>query len=379
MDTSTQAAMVLHRLPQIGASTYWRLLDAFGTPEIVLDLSPTDLKPYLNEQALTQLLQYQQQRESSVIGQTVSRDIEWIQEAGATVIDSQSEHYPAFLKEIYKPPPLLYLRGDPSCLNLPQIAMVGSRSPSHSGRENGFEFAQSLAKAGFTITSGLALGVDGAAHLGALTANGKTLAVLGTGVDIFYPRRHRDLVWKIIDNGGAIISEFPLGCEARPNHFPQRNRIISGLSLGVLVVEASLKSGSLITAGYAMQQNREVFAIPGSIHNPTSRGCHALIRNGATLVECVEDMIQHLEALLALKRQEITPSKSPQACHAKVVHRNLNEQQQKLLSCLSFEVVSVEMLLARSGMEVSEIMSNLVVLELMGLVGQMGVGYQRCK
>lgn len=190
--------------------------------------------------------------------------------------------------------PLLFIAGDPSLLERPQLAMVGSRRASRNGLDNAHAFSRSLAGAGFVITSGLALGIDGAAHQGALDVDGKTVAVLGTGLERLYPQRHIGLARQIVEAGGALVSELPLDCPPQASNFPRRNRIISGLSLGVLVVEASPSSGSLITARLAAEQGREVYAIPGSIHHPGARGCHQLIRQGAALVESVEDVLEAL-------------------------------------------------------------------------------------
>src|SRR5690606_10493791 len=205
----------------------------------------------------------------------------------------------------------LYVRGNIECLELPQLAIVGSRTPSAGGRDNAFAFARDLASHGFAITSGLALGVDGAAHAGALAGGGKTLAVFGTGIDSVYPGRHKQLAEQILAEGGALISEFPLDTRSMAANFPQRNRLIIGVSLCTLGVEAAHPRGALITARLALQQNREVFAIPGSIHNPLARGCHSLIRQGATLVECAQDIVDQLGGLLTFKREQLAqPPKS---------------------------------------------------------------------
>jgi DNA processing protein len=198
------------------------------------------------------------------------------------------------LAEISDPPPLLFVAGDPSILDRPQLGMVGSRRASRPGIDTATAFARSLAGAGFVITSGLALGIDGAAHQGALDVGGATIGVLGTGIEKLYPQRHRQLAQRMREAGSAVVSEFPLDAGPQPQNFPRRNRIISGLSLGVLVVEASVASGSLITARLAAEQGREVYAIPGSIHHPGARGCHQLIRDGAVLVETVEHILEAL-------------------------------------------------------------------------------------
>ena len=224
----------------------------------------------------------------------------WLSGVGAQIIPITSLDYPQQLKQISSAPPLLYSLGQTDNLHLPQIAIVGSRRMTRGGENNALQWSRFLANSGFTITSGLALGVDGCAHRGALEAtNGKTVAVMATGIDSIYPQRHRQLAEQILDSGGTLVTEFHPNEKPLPTHFPRRNRIISGLSLGVLVVEAAVKSGSLITARYALEQNREVFAIPGSIHNPQSRGCHLLIKEGAQLVESGDDIIAELGGAMA--------------------------------------------------------------------------------
>lgn len=215
----------------------------------------------------------------------------------------EDDEYPPLLKQIDDAPPLLYVLGDAAALNHPQLAIVGSRHASHQGIGNARQFAKDIASQGLAVTSGLALGIDTAAHEGALAGNGITLAVLGTGVDVLYPARNRSLAAQITEQGGALVSEFPLGTTPQRSLFPKRNRLISGLSVGTIVVEAALQSGSLSTARHGMSQNRAVFAIPGSIHNPLSRGCHALIREGATLLESTEQIAQEVTSLLAFHYQ----------------------------------------------------------------------------
>ena len=274
--------------------------------------------------------------------------------------------YPRLLAEIHRPPPLLFVRGDPTALSLPQLAIVGSRRASSGGLNSARAFAAALAASGFAITSGLALGVDGAAHRGALE-RGKTVAVFGTGIDICYPRQHRNLAQAILDGGGTLVSEFPLGLTPKRENFPQRNRIISGLGLGVLVVEAARGSGSLITARLAMEQGREVFAMPGSVHNPQARGCHWLIREGATLVETVDDIVEHLGGLLAYKGEEAAPVPPAAA----------TDDEVRLLEAMGFDPVSADTLVERTGMAISRLTGILVGLELKGVVENVGGLYLR--
>lgn len=270
--------------------------------------------------------------------------------------------YPLLLREIHRPPPLLYVRGDITLLSLPQLAIVGSRRASSGGLATARAFAAELAAAGFAITSGLALGIDAAAHRGALE-RGQTVAVLGAGVDVAYPRQHAVLGEQILAAGGALVSEFPLGFAPRRENFPQRNRIISGLSLGVLVVEAAIKSGSLITARLAMEQGREVFAMPGSVHNPQAKGCHQLIREGATLTETVADIVAQLGGLLAYKAEEASRAALPVA---------LSDEESLVLDAMGFEPTDIDSLMVATGMGIAGLTAALVSLELQGLVENSG-------
>ena len=287
------------------------------------------------------------------------------------ILTLNQEAYPPLLKQIYDPPPILYYRGDIALITQPQLAMVGSRRSTQQGNSNALLFAKAFAKAGFTVTSGMALGIDTESHLGALDVEGKTIAVLGRGVDVVYPWRNRHLYQRLIDKG-LIVSELPLGSEPKQGHFPRRNRIISGLSLGVLVVEASLQSGSLITAKCALEQDREVFAMPGSIHNPASRGCHALIRQGAKLVETVDHVMEEFNGWLNDKQSAVSPTQ-PQQDPSK----GLAAKQQQLLALIGFDAVSIDALQQRSNISVTELMAELVQLELAGLVENIAGHYQR--
>jgi DNA processing protein len=299
----------------------------------------------------------------------IDYDLSWLEQKNNSIITLDDANYPPQLKEIADAPPLLFVRGNPELLALPQIAIVGSRNPSTIGQETAFSFAKTLSHYGFVITSGLALGIDAASHQGALNAKGYTIAVAGTGLDRVYPARHKELATEIV-NTGAIISEFPLGTTAKANHFPRRNRIISGLCQGLLVVEAAKQSGSLITARMALEQNREVFAIPGSIHNPLARGCNALIREGAKLVETTQDILEELnqynqqdEKLSPLTMQSI-----------------LDLEQQTLLNRVMFSPTSIDNLVENTGKSVEVVSSMLLILELQGyLEATAGGCYMRVK
>lgn len=372
--TAITAAMALLRLPQTAAGVYWQLIDKFGCAAAALQAPGAQLRSFLSEQALAQLRDYRRRGNDSALGRRLQQDLAIVEQLGVAIVDLHSSLYPGLLREIHRPPPLLYVKGDPACLSLPQIAVVGSRKPSPGGHHNAMRFSRALAEAGFAITSGMALGIDAAAHAGALAAAGKTLAVLGTGIDIVYPRRHTALAQSILDRGGALVSELPPATPACPSNFPQRNRLISGLSMGVLVVEAALKSGSLITARLGLQQNREVFAIPGSIHSPMSRGCHALIRDGATLVEAVEDMVEPLGGLLALQRQLATEAAQPEP---RQIPAELQQNTEQLLAAMGYDPVSVDVLVERTGLCAGDINAGLISLELQGLISRTAWGYQR--
>jgi DNA processing protein len=275
--------------------------------------------------------------------------------------------YPDLLKQISSPPPLIYGYGDPEYLSNYQIAIVGSRTPSPQGRENAKYFASHLSECGWTITSGLALGIDGLSHQGAMLGGFITIAVLGTAIDKMYPRRHIGLAEKILLNDGVIISEFAPNTLGRAEYFPRRNRLISGLSVGTLIVEAAIRSGSLITARCALEQNREVFALPGSIHSPMSAGCHHLIQQGAKLVTCVEDINEEFQHLIlpSLTKKEDKLEKNMLQSLA----------LDKLLDSVDFEVTPLDIVAQRSGIEVADVMSRLLEFELRGIVAAVPGGY----
>jgi DNA processing protein len=284
----------------------------------------------------------------------------WLDDPLNHLVAITDPDYPPLLREISDPPPLLFVRGDATLLCAPQLAVVGSRNPSHGGCDNARAFCESLTHAGLVVTSGLALGIDACAHEAALAAGGRTIAVAATGLDRVYPAVHRELAHRIVVQG-ALVSEFPLGTPPRREHFPRRNRLISGLSLGVLVVEAALKSGSLITARLAAEQGREVFAIPGSIHSPLARGCHALIRQGAKLVETAPDVIEELGALAQFVATSpgsvaTAPGTPPDVA------------QQELLELMGYDPVEVDTLIVRSGLTPGGVSSMLLHMELCGLI-----------
>ncbi|MFA7388333.1 MAG: DNA-processing protein DprA [Thiohalobacteraceae bacterium] len=354
--------LALLRAPGIGPISFSRLMQAAPGPDQLFAYAlASSALPEATRAAL---------RAPDEAG--IDRDLGWAAEAGNRILSLASPDYPPLLREIPDPPPLLFLQGDPACLRSPQLAMVGSRNPSPGGRDNALEFARHLAAVGLTITSGLALGIDAASHRGALDRNGPTLGVMGTGPDRIYPTRHRALAQEIVAGGGAVLTEFPTGVEPRPENFPRRNRIISGLSLGTLVIEAALRSGSLTTARHAVEQGREVFAIPGSIHNPMARGCHALIRQGAKLVECAQDILEELGGIAA-SRDADAPARTDQPAPDAV-----SPDHQQLLDRMGFDAISVDQLAGRSGLTAAAVSSMLLILELQGRVkSQAGGRYVR--
>ncbi|MBA3731560.1 MAG: DNA-protecting protein DprA, partial [Gammaproteobacteria bacterium] len=280
--------LTLLRVPGVGPVTYKALIRVFGSPGQALRARHSELKRFgFTEEIFAHF--------SKPNLHAIDQDLAWSAQPPHHVLVIGDPEYPRQLREIHGPPPVLFVNGDPHCLADPQIAIVGSRRPTPAGRDNAHTFAAHMANAGLIVTSGLAIGIDGASHEGALAAGGLSIAVAATGLDRVYPARHRELATRIAARG-ALVSEFPTGVAPRAEHFPRRNRLISGLSLGVLVVEAARRSGSLITAGCAAEQGREVFAIPGSIHNPVARGCHHLIRQGAKLVESAYDILEEIRS-----------------------------------------------------------------------------------
>jgi DNA processing protein len=298
------------------------------------------------------------------------------EQCNSQIIPFNDKNYPLLLKQIYDPPLLLFIQGNVGLLNQVQIAMVGSRNASINGRDNAFDFAKQLADLGWVITSGLALGIDGAAHKGVLAAKGNTIAVVATGLDQVYPARHRELAKNILNNNGAIISEFLPRTPPKPGYFPKRNRIISGLSCGVLVVEATIKSGSLVTARCAIEQNREVFAIPSSINNPQAKGCHWLIKQGAKLVDNIADIVDEMD-LLPQSGLNLRVNKDNELSFEENQKQNLFNDS--LLASVGYEITPVDMVVSRSKLPINVVLTRLTMLELKGLVVTAPGGYLRVK
>lgn len=299
----------------------------------------------------------------------VEKDLLWAEKEDHHIITINDADYPALLQEIPNPPLVLFVMGNLGLLKFSQIAMVGSRNPTPFGIENAHSFAEALASTGLVITSGFAAGIDAASHRGAIESFGKTIAVMGTGLNERYPMYHTPLAEKIVAAGGVLLSEFPLDAKAKAWHFPLRNRIISGLARGTLVVEATLRSGSLITARLAAEQGREVFAIPGSIHNPLARGCHYLIRQGAKLVEEPLDILEEFPEFIANIKEQVVRSKSVEK------KNKLDYEYQKLLDCTDFDITTADVLAARINLPVSRVSIMLVELELQGLIKRVKNGY----
>jgi DNA processing protein len=359
MDASERRFWVaLTHAPEFGSRRFLALLERFCRPANLFTESPRSLEAAGASAALIDYLR-------APDWARIDRDLGWLDHPQRHCIAFAEDAYPALLREIPAPPPLLFVEGDPGALNVRQIAVVGSRNPSPYGQRVAFRTAAELAACGYAVTSGLALGIDAAGHRGALSAAGKTLAVLGTGLDQTYPRSHQALREEIAATG-AVISDFPLGTPPLAANFPRRNRLISGLSRGTLVVEAALRSGSLITARLAVEQGRDVFAIPGSIDNPLARGCHELLRQGAKLVENVSDILDELGGFIAANPLAAQPGGSP---------AEFDAASRELLKYVACEPTSVDTLVAATGFSAEQVASLLVMLELQGYVASSAGGH----
>lgn len=375
--------LALARVPGIGAVKFAQLIKSFQSPKAVFMASRQEWQAFgLKEEMIKHLLNPE--------WAPIDRDMQWLTQPNNYLLTLQHPAYPVHLRQIHAPPPMLFVHGDYRLLSSPQIAIVGTRNPSVQGIRCAEEFARDLVQAGLIVTSGLAEGIDAAAHWGALST-GKTIAVVGTGLDRVYPAKNLQLAHQIAEQG-ALVSEFPLGTRPKTSHFPQRNRIISGMSLGTLVVEASTRSGALITARQTAEQGREVFAIPGSIHNPLARGCHALIKEGAKLVENAQDIFEELLIYLPLTLTSTYPEQSDvnnnqQSASSSTVSPNsfnsfedqeLDAQYLHLLEKMGTHPASIDDLVELSGLMAEEIASMLLILELRGLVvSQSGGLYAR--
>ena len=345
--------------PGIGGATQRKLLKAFGLPEAVFSADRRALRELIGEKLTTLLLTTDNRS-------AVDAACAWTDVAGQHIVTLADGEYPQALLEIADPPSLLYVRGRLELLNQAALAIVGSRNPTAQGIQNGERFAAAFADAGLIIISGLALGIDSAAHRGALAAGGSTVAVVGTGIDRVYPARNRELALEIGERG-AIVSEFALGTPVSAGNFPRRNRLISGMTRGVLVVEATIDSGSLITSRLAGEQGREVFAIPGSIHSPQSRGCHMLIKQGAKLVETVQDVLE-----------ELCWSALPAPDRTSAGQDGDGAPDDELLALMGFDPCGLDVLAGRSGLTADALSVKLLHLELDGRVASLPGGrYQK--
>jgi DNA processing protein len=348
-------------IPGLGGQAQRKLLTALGLPAQILAAGRAVLARHIGETLAQRIAQRDAQA-------AVDAALTWAAQPGHHILTLADADYPQQLLQTADPPTLLYVWGNPALLARPGIAVVGSRNATAQGLSNAEHFSAALSAAGLTIVSGLALGIDAAAHRGALRGKGSTVAVLGTGIDIRYPTRNRTLYEAIVE-AGALVSEFPLGTPAVSTNFPRRNRIISGIARGVLVVEAALSSGSLITARLAGEQGRELYAIPGSIHSPLSKGCHALIKQGAKLVESAQDVLEELQLPAAI----VSPATPAAATRAAAT-----EEADALLALLGGDPCGIDLLCQRSGLTPESVSAMLLTLELEGKVASLPGGrYQR--
>lgn len=356
--------LLLAMVSGIGPRLRQLLLERFGSPTAILDAAPSALRDVQGiGPKLTRAI-------SQARGEIdVAAEIELCQTHGIQLLSANDEKFPRMLREIHDPPSVLFVRGEILPQDALSIAIVGSRHATPYGKEQAERLGASLSRAGLTIVSGLARGVDAAAHRGALNAGGRTLAVLGSGLLNIYPPEHKDLARDVAAQG-ALISENPLRSPPMSGSFPQRNRIISGLSLGVIVVEASDRSGALITARHALEQGREVFAVPGRVDNRMSRGCHRLIRDGAKLLETADDVLEELGPLVA------AVPRGPEANAGPPVHHPaellLNELEQQVLAAVSSEPTTIDRVIAGSELPTPQVLSTLSVLEMRRLVRRLG-------
>lgn len=359
-----QAWLTLIRAPQLGGARIRSLLARCGSASRALAAGPGEWRAAGLPEASIAWLRHGDPA-------AVEADLAWLQADGHHLLTCDSEDFPTLLARTPLAPPALFVVGSVEALWTAQVGVVGSRNPTAGGRDNARSFASALTVAGLSITSGLAEGVDAAAHRAALEARALTIAVMGTGPDRIYPASQRGLARDIVAAGGALVSELPPGTGARREHFPRRNRIIAGLSLGVLVVEAALQSGALITARLASEAGREVFALPGSIHNPMARGCHRLIRDGAALVETVQEILDALapaaRELGSALRERLADPPAPGAASATGGFDG-DPERQRLWQALGHDPLGIDVLVERTGLTVEALSSMLLLMELEGQV-----------
>lgn len=357
--------LILQQIPQLTPKLTQALLQCFSHPnELIYSADLASLPEPIRDT----IRALQQQGEAHAFYQNAFKTLEIADQQNVQVIGLDSEQYPKLLKEISCPPPVLYCKGNLDLLDSLQLAVVGSRKATPLAKQTCFQWSKSLAEAGITITSGLALGIDSCAHQGALTGNGKTIAVLAHGLDCLYPPQNKKLADDITERG-LLISEFTFGKKPIREFFPQRNRLISGLSLGVLIVEAALNSGSLITARFAMEQNREVFAVPSSINNIMAKGCHHLIKQGALLTESCDDILQALALPIAFNTPSTTNDISNNDEHTPAA--------QQILANMAAIPMHINELQQQTGLSITELSRELIMLELDGKIANHGGYYQK--
>lgn len=354
LDDELIAWLQLTSIPGLSGEQLRRLLSAFGGPQAVVSANVAAMCRHVPESIAARI-------KRNPIEDLVNAVAAWLREPANRVITLADPQYPQRLLQIADPPALLYVTGKPDLLRRSALAIVGSRNATAQGIANAEAFARALSEAGLAIVSGLALGIDAAAHRGALAGSGGTIAVLGTGADVVYPARNRALAHEIAERG-VLVSEFPLGTRPLAGNFPRRNRLISGLAIGCLVVEAAAESGSLITARLANEQGREVFAIPGSIHSPLTKGCHSLIKQGAKLVESARDVLEELSWQ--------PPARAPAAA----VPLPADARLRRLLDALGEDPCDRDTLAARSGLDAAELSVLLTQLELEGAIATLAGG-----
>lgn len=349
-------------IDNLGDESIRKLLVAFGSPREILSADTYQLERIVKKQAANSITRGADKSKVDAV-------LKWLEAPSNFIITLADHDYPKLLLNIADPPPLLYLKGQRKLLNSPALAVVGSRNATPQGMTNADAFAEAASNAGFCIVSGMAQGIDTAAHQGGLRGISASIAVVGTGLDIVYPARNRELAHQLAKEG-ALISEFPLGMPALGRNFPRRNRIISGMSFGCLVVEATLHSGSLITAKQALEQGREVMAIPGSIHSPLSKGCHALIKQGAKLIENIQDILDEFNCQTVLPHENTSVT----------LDFSDSPENSILLPHLGYDVTDIDTLCTRSGLTVEAVSAMLLTLELNGMVASLPGGrYQRVR
>jgi DNA processing protein len=358
--TPTEATIALNMLPNIGPVRVRALLEAFGEPQAILNANASQLRkvPGVGTEVADSITRWQQLAD-------LDGELKRIEQAGAHVLTQRDGAYPPMLKEIASPPLVLYVKGKLDEREKRCVGIVGSRNTTYYGREAAQRLAIQLTHCGLTVVSGGARGIDTAAHEGALKIKGRTVCVLGCGLDVVYPPENKKLFEQIAETG-AVVSEFPFGTKPDKQTFPMRNRIVSGISLGLLVVEAGMTSGALITAQMALEQGRQVFAVPGRIDSPLSKGTHRLIKEGAKLVEDAEDILAEFEYLFARR----SPKTSPLAAGTNPA-TNLNETENKVYALVRDDEVVLDELIQASGLTSAQVSATLLALEMKKLVRQL--------